>query len=202
MKVAVLDLGMGNLLSIRRGLERAGAEVVVAQSNGEAACADALVLPGVGAFRDGIRALRERFGEATDAACQGKIPILGICLGMQLLFTRSYEGGEHHGLGVIRGDVVKLPPTVKVPHMGWNSIKVLREGELTRGIGDGEYFYFVHSYYCLPAEGSVTIAATEYGSTFPAVVEKGAVFGTQFHPEKSGSAGGAVIRNFLEAVKR
>lgn len=220
MRVAVLDMGLGNLLSIRRGIERAGqgtaagldtgpgsgaragVEVIVAQRDRDADGADAVVIPGVGAFRDGARALLERFGGTVERIRSGEIPALGVCLGMQLLFTRSFEGGEYPGLGIIRGDVVRLPPTVKVPHMGWNSVRVLRRCALTRGVQDGEHFYFVHSYYCRPEEESATVAETEYGVPIPAMVAKGTVFGTQFHPEKSGEAGRAVIRNFLEAAVR
>ena len=214
MRVAILDMGLGNLLSIRRGIERASAgigsgsitgphaEVIIAQRDAEAGCADAVVIPGVGAFRDGANALAGRFGGVVGRIRSGEIPALGICLGMQLLFTRSFEGGEYPGLGVISGDVVRLPDSVKVPHMGWNSIRIVRSGELVRGIPDGEHFYFVHSYYCRPGEEGVTVAETEYGVHIPAIVEKGRVFGTQFHPEKSGEAGRTIIRNFLEAAKR
>lgn len=200
MKVAVIDMGLGNLLSIRRGLERAGAEVIIAQQDVDAEGAVAIVLPGVGAFRDGARALSARFERTVERARSGEAPLLGICLGMQLLFTRSFEGGEHRGLDLIRGDVVRLPGSVKVPHMGWNSIRIRRGGRLTKGLADGDYFYFVHSYYCRPEE-DVTVAEAEYGVQIPAIVEKGWIFGVQFHPEKSGAAGQAVIRNFLEAAK-
>lgn len=217
MRVALLDMGLGNLLSIRRGIERAsqgttagsnpaagsgyGVCVNVAQGDKDVEGADAVVIPGVGAFRDGVRALLERFGGTVERIRKGEIPTLGVCLGMQLLFTKSFEGGEYPGLGIMRGDVVRLPPTVKVPHMGWNSVRVLKQCELTMEIPDGEHFYFVHSYYCRPEEVSVTVAETEYGVPFPAMVAKGAVFGTQFHPEKSGKAGLVVIRNFLEVVR-
>ncbi len=202
MRVAVLDLGLGNILSIRRGVERAGAEVIVAQGDQEAEGADAVVIPGVGAFRDGIRALLGKFGRTVDRIRRGEIPALGVCLGMQLLFTKSFEGGDHPGLNLISGEVVRLPPTVKVPHMGWNSIRVVKHGVLTSGVSDGEYFYFVHSYYCIPEEIEVTVAETEYGVPIPAIIEKGAVFGTQFHPEKSGEAGRIVLKSFLEGAKR
>ncbi|MEM2125146.1 MAG: imidazole glycerol phosphate synthase subunit HisH [Candidatus Methanosuratincola sp.] len=217
MRVALLDMGLGNLLSIRRGIERAsqgtvaglnpaagpgyGVGVNVAQGDRDVEGADAVVIPGVGAFRDGVRALLERFGGTVERIRSGGIPTLGVCLGMQLLFTKSFEGGEYPGLGIIKGEVVRLPPVVKVPHMGWNSVRILKRCALTMEIPDGEYFYFVHSYYCRPEEGSVTVAETEYGVPFPAMVAKGAVFGTQFHPEKSGEAGLAVIRNFLEAAR-
>ena len=201
MKVAVLDLGLGNLLSIKRGLERAGAEVeIIGSGKNVGADVDAYLLPGVGAFRDGISALG-KFQAAIDAVKSGEKPLLGICLGMQLFFTKSYEGGEFKGLDLVKGEVVRLPNSLKVPHMGWNSIKILRQSALARDLKDGEYFYFGHSYYCRPAE-DVTIAETDYGLGMTAMVEKGNLFGTQFHPEKSGAAGLTVLRNFLEAIRR
>ncbi len=213
MKVAVLDLGLGNLMSIKRGLERAGADVSLVNSdegvegapNGPCCiggCVDAVVLPGVGAFRDGMKAA-SKFAATLNGVREGRTTLLGICLGMQMLFSRSQEGGECEGLGLIRGEVVRLPATVKVPHMGWNSIEITAGSHrLTRGIKEGEYFYFVHSYYCVPKERSVIAADVDYGVRMPAIVEEGNVFGTQFHPEKSGPAGVAVIRNFLEEAKR
>jgi len=227
MKVAVLDIGLGNLMSIKRGFERAGAEVSLV--NGDegpemgscgtcyvsgCADADAVVLPGVGAFHAGMRAL-SRFSSTIAEIKEGKAVLLGVCLGMQMLFSRSQEGGECRGLGLIKGDVVRLPGTVKVPHMGWNSISMSISSatsssisnasgshKLTQGLGEGEYFYFVHSYYCVPEDRGVISAEVEYGVRMPAIVEKGNVFGTQFHPEKSSTAGMSVIRNFLEAAKR
>jgi glutamine amidotransferase len=202
MKVRLLDLGLGNLLSLRRGLERAGAEVSISGRRGgeKAADSDALVLPGVGGFRDGAAALAD-FADAIDEVRRGK-PLLGICLGMQLLFTTGYEGGVYQGLGLIGGEVVRLPNTVKVPHMGWNSLKIKGQSDLLKGTKDGEFFYFVHSYYCVPSDKAVTVAEFDYGATAAAVVERGNIFGTQFHPEKSGKAGLSLLRSFLEAVRR
>lgn len=195
MKVAVLDLGLGNLLSIKRGLERAGAEVTLASSDVEAAPADAIVIPGVGAFRDGMRALRS-FGETVESISSGGRPVLGVCLGMQILFEKSYEGGEYEGLGLIRGEVVRLPNSVKVPHMGWNEIMVLRDSPLLKDLNSKDYFYFVHSYYCRTEE-DVVLASTDYGVKFPAIVEKNNLVGTQFHPEKSSRKGLLFLKNFL-----
>jgi glutamine amidotransferase len=203
MRVCLLDLGLGNMLSLRRGLERAGAEVLVVNDDkGGAADADAVVLPGVGGFRDGAVAIG-RFGSTMDEVRKGK-PLLGICLGMQLLFSKGFEGGEFDGLGLIDGDVVRLPPSIgiKIPHMGWNSVNVKGPSRLLNGAMDGQYFYFVHSYYCEPREKEVVVAECDYGITMPAVVEKGNIFGTQFHPEKSGRAGLDLMMNFLEAAKR
>jgi len=203
MRVAVLDLGLGNLLSIKRGLERAGAEACMTtgdREGGGTAEADAIVLPGVGAFRDGISAL-SRFDATIKDVREGKKPLLGVCLGMQLLFTKSYEGGEYPGLDLIKGEVVKLPDSVKVPQMGWNAIKSTRDSPILKDVRDGEFFYFVHSYYCR-AEKDVVVAYTEYGVEVPAIVVSGDVFGTQFHPEKSGRAGLTILKNFLEASRQ
>jgi len=201
VRVAVLDLGLGNLLSIKRALERQGAEVSILSAwDGGTDLPPAIVLPGVGAFRDGISAL-SRFKGAIEMAKGGGVTVLGICLGMQLLLSKSYEGGEYEGLNLIKGEVVKLPPSVKVPHMGWNSIRILKRSPITDGVADGEFFYFVHSYHCALQE-DVAIAETEYGTKVVAMVEKRNIFGTQFHPEKSGAAGARIIRNFLEVSRR
>jgi glutamine amidotransferase len=203
MKVHLLDLGLGNLLSLRRGFERAGAEVAIVTGDVNptaAAAADALVLPGVGGFRDGSAALG-RFREAIGEVRNGK-PLLGICLGMQLLFSRGFEGGEAQGLDLIKGEVVRLPSAVKVPHMGWNSIRKTAPSRILGEVMDGEFFYFVHSYHCVPSEKGVAVAEYDYGVTSAAVVEKGNIFGTQFHPEKSGEAGRTLLKSFIEAVKR
>ncbi|MCX8182651.1 MAG: imidazole glycerol phosphate synthase subunit HisH [Candidatus Methanomethyliaceae archaeon] len=200
MKVAVLDLGLGNLLSIQRGLERVGGEVVVASNDAEASDAGVIVIPGVGAFRDGIRALK-RFGMVIEEIKSGKKPMLGVCLGMQILFDRSYEGGDYEGLGLIRGEVVRLPNSVKVPHMGWNEITVVKSSPLLKNLNSKEHFYFVHSYYCRTDE-DVILATTDYGVKIPAIVEKKNLVGTQFHPEKSGKMGLLFLKNFLEWCRK
>jgi len=201
MKVAILDLGLGNLLSIKRGLERAGGEVILASSDAEALDAEAIVIPGVGAFRDGIRALKG-YGGVVEDIRSGNKPTLGICLGMQILLEKSYEGGDYKGLGLIRGEVVRLPNSVKVPHMGWNEVMVMKDSPLLCGIKSGDYFYFVHSYYCKISEDNVISAITHYGVQIPAVVEKRNVIGTQFHPEKSGKKGILFLMNFLGWCRR
>jgi glutamine amidotransferase len=208
MRALVLDLGLGNLLSIRRGLERAGADVEMVPGeisdestriNEAAVNSDAIILPGVGAFGDGMKAM-ERFGPLLDRVRGGEKALLGICLGMQLLFEKSCEGGEYHGLGLLSGEVVRLPDSVKVPHMGWNDIQRTKDSSILAGIGDGEFFYFVHSYYCRAPREAV-VAECDYGNRIPAVVEWRNIYGTQFHPEKSGKAGVEVLKNFLEASR-
>jgi len=201
MKACLLDLGLGNLLSIKRGLERAGADVTIADRDpADRDDSDVVVLPGVGAFRDGIAAL-DGFEALLGQVREGRKPLLGICLGMQLLFSKSYEGGEYKGLDLIKGEVRLLPKSVKVPQMGWNSISTKRDSPLLKGIRDNEFFYFVHSYYCRPEE-DVVVAECGYGTLIPAIVKKGNIYGTQFHPEKSGRAGLIFLKNFLEDAKR
>lgn len=209
MKAMVLDLGLGNLLSIRRGLERAGADVEIvpvfpaggsAGLEEAAAGSDAMVLPGVGAFGDGMKAMA-RVGPVMDCVRGGEKALLGICLGMQLLFEKSCEGGVNPGLGLLEGEVVRLPVGVKIPHMGWNSVEKCKDSRMLRGVADGECFYFVHSYYCR-ASSEAVVAECRYGDRIPAVVEWRNICGTQFHPEKSGKAGVSVLRNFLEGVRK
>ncbi|WP_456474044.1 imidazole glycerol phosphate synthase subunit HisH [Candidatus Pyrohabitans sp.] len=193
-RIAIVDYGMGNLRSAYRGLERGGAKPVITDKKEELEASDAIVLPGVGAFEDAMAnlyPLREVILREAE-----KKPLLGICLGLQLLFTSSEEG-EGRGLDLIKGRVVRLPSSVKIPHMGWNSLEIKRSSGLLAGIKNGDYFYFVHSYYAQP-EDDVTVATTSYGVEIPAVVEKGRVFATQFHPEKSGKLGLKLLENFVE----
>ncbi|MDH5806873.1 MAG: imidazole glycerol phosphate synthase subunit HisH [Candidatus Methanomethylicaceae archaeon] len=195
MKVAILDLGLGNLLSIKRGLERAGSEVILATKNEDINLVDAIVIPGVGAFRNGISTLKKNFNNIFEK------PILGICLGMQLLLDRSYEHGIFEGMGLVKGEVIKLPNIVKIPHMGWNDIIIVKDSQLLEGLKSGDYFYFVHSYYCKIME-DVTLALTEYGIKFPSIIEKKNIVGVQFHPEKSGKNGLIFLKNFLKWCRK
>jgi len=193
-RIAILDYGVGNLRSVQKGLEHQGADAFITDRIEELRESDAVVLPGVGAFADAMARLRPFEAELKALAVEK--PILGICLGMQLLFQESEEGGLHRGLGLIEGRVVRLPKGLKAPHMGWNSLALLREGPLLKGIRGGEEFYFVHSYYAkTPAEA--VLATTEYGLEIPAVVALGQIFGVQFHPEKSGGAGLTILKNFV-----
>ena len=202
VRVAIVDYGLGNIRSVTRGLERGGAEVHLVSDPAELADADGIVLPGVGAFREGVEnagPFREHLLEAAEA---GR-PIFGICLGMQMLLTSSEEAvhvgeGEVTGLSLIPGRNVRFPADRKVPHMGWNRLQIERSHPVFDGI-DGGYAYFVHSYYAAPDDEATVIATTDYGQDFPAVIatEAGNVFGTQFHPEKSGELGLAILRNFV-----
>ena len=198
--VGIIDYGVGNLFSLCSSFKAIGEAAFVSGDPEELAKADRLVLPGVGAFEDAAKKLHSSGLDAfvRAQAAEGK-PLLGICLGMQLLFERSYEYGEHEGLGLLRGSVVpmagKLPESLKIPHMGWNALEVKR-GRLLDKM-DGQYVYFVHSFYAGGCEDSLS-AVTEYGIPITAAVEKGNLFGCQFHPEKSGSAGLHILRRFCE----
>lgn len=195
--VAIIDFGAGNLMSISKALEHTGAEVKITNDSSEIMEADAAVLPGVGAFYDAMRQiehLRELMHGLKDQ------PLLGICLGLQLLFTDSEEGGLNNGLDVFKGRVVRFKEGLKVPHMGWNTLDIKRKTPLLKDIEKGSYFYFVHSYYADPLE-DVTTATTPYGVDFPSVIEKDNIYATQFHPEKSGPAGLKLLENFLDIVE-
>ena len=198
--IGIIDYGVGNLFSLCSSCKAIGEEAFVSGDAQELAKADRLILPGVGAFEDAAKKLRDTgmadFVRAQAAA--GK-PLLGICLGMQLLFEKSYEYGCHEGLGLLKGQVVpmegKLPAKLKIPHMGWNALEV-KGGTLLKGL-DGQYVYFVHSFFAENCEDSLA-AVTEYGIPITAAVEKGNIFGCQFHPEKSGSVGLNILRKFAE----
>ena len=198
--VAVIDYGVGNLFSLRCSLKKLGADVVVTGDRAEIESADRVILPGVGAFRDARRKLRDTGLDKVVCAlaAQGK-PMLGICLGMQLLFEKSYEFGEYDGLGLLRGSVRPLqgvvPADYKIPQIGWNALRFRRESSLFRHIKDGDYVYFVHSYYAADCADSL-IADCDYGVPVTAAVQKENVFGCQFHPEKSGDVGLAILRAF------
>ena len=198
--VGIIDYGVGNLFSLCSSFRAIGAEAFVSGDPEALAKADRLVLPGVGAFEDAAKKLRASGleGFVKQQAAAGK-PLLGICLGMQMLFEKSYEYGEHEGLGLLRGQVVpmegKLPGELKIPHMGWNKLEV-RQGKLLEE-ADGAYVYFVHSFYAEGCEDSLA-AVTEYGIPITAAVEQGNISGCQFHPEKSGNVGLAILRRFCD----
>ena len=201
--VVVLDYGLGNLRSVTRGLERAGAAVRIEDDPAAIETAEAIVLPGVGAFGDGMANAGPFRDPLVEAAAAGR-PILGICLGMQMLLTTSEEAdragqGDVEGLSIVPGRNLKFRGDRKIPHMGWNELAVKRDHPVVAGI-DGEYAYFVHSYYADPDDPDAVLATTEYGVEFPSIIanEAGNVIGTQFHPEKSGETGLRLLRNFVE----
>ena len=202
-EVVVVDYGLGNLRSVTRGLERAGANVQVSSDPAAVGEADGIVLPGVGAFSEGMDNAGP-FREALVAEAEAGTPLFGICLGMQMLLTTSEEAdhegeGDAEGLDLVPGTNLRFPDDVKVPQMGWNDLSIERDHPLVEGV-DGEYAYFVHSYYADPEDKDAAVATTDYGVTFPSIVanEAGNVFGTQFHPEKSGETGLRILRNFVD----
>ncbi len=200
--IALIDYGVGNLFSLKSSLARVGAEVVVTSDEETIRRADKIILPGVGAFGDAIKKLRDTGLDRVivDCAKNGK-KLLGICLGMQLLFEKSYEYGEHTGLGLLKGEVVgmegRLEKGVKIPHIGWNALKVKKEHPIFKYVKDGDFVYFVHSYYAERCEESL-LATTEYTRELTAAVALDNVTGTQFHPEKSGDVGLNILRAFAE----
>ena len=199
--IAIIDYQMGNLRSVQKAFERVGHAATITSNRNALATADKIVLPGVGAFADAISELkrRELVGPIREAIAANK-PFLGICLGLQLLFDVSYEDGEHEGLGVIEGKVVRfdLPTGFKVPHMGWNQLSFQHRPPIFDGVRDGTHFYFVHSYYVVPSDWSVVAGTASYSSPFCAMIWRRNVVATQFHPEKSQHAGLHVLRNFAE----
>ena len=200
--VAIIDYGVGNLFSLRSSFAAIGAEAVVTSDPETIRRADRVILPGVGAFGDAADKLRETGLDKVvqEEAARGK-PLMGICLGMQLLFERSVEYGEHKGLGLLKGEIrpiaERIPADLKIPQMGWNALKIVRESPLFKYTKDGEYVYFVHSYSAVDCEDSL-LASTEYGADLTACVGKGNVFGCQFHPEKSGETGLRMLKAFCE----
>lgn len=200
--IAIVDYGVGNLFSLRSSLERVGAETVVTSDKELISAADKIILPGVGAFEDAAKKLKTTgLDEVVKAQAGSGKPLMGICLGMQLLFERSYEYGCHEGLGLLKGNVVPLQGYVdkrlKIPHIGWNALHITRENPLLKYCKDGDCVYFVHSYYASDCKDSV-IATAEYGKEVTAAVAKENVTGCQFHPEKSGEVGLSILRAFCE----
>ena len=200
--IAIIDYGVGNLFSLTSSFKKIGVDVVATADKEVIKSADKLILPGVGAFADAIKKLRDSGLDQViiDEAKKGK-KIMGICLGMQLLFEKSYEYGEHDGLGLLKGKVVpmenRIPANLKIPHIGWNALDFKRDSEIFRYINDGDFVYFVHSFYADECDDSV-IATSEYGAEITAAVQKENVYGCQFHPEKSGSVGLNILKAFCE----
>jgi glutamine amidotransferase len=199
--VAVIDYGVGNLRSVEKAFAAAGCNALVSTDKAVLREAEGLVLPGVGAFGACMKALCERgFDEViVDRASKGT-PILGVCVGMQMLFEESEEFGRTSGLGLLRGCVRRFSNELLVPQVGWNQIRQTRRHSLLEGIDDGAFFYFVHSFFCEPAERSEIVAETEYGSAYASVVGKRNIYGVQFHPEKSQAAGLRLLGNFARGL--
>ncbi|QDV33898.1 imidazole glycerol phosphate synthase subunit HisH [Tautonia plasticadhaerens] len=199
--IAIIDYGMGNLRSVQKALEAVGERAVVTGDPEGVRGADKVILPGVGAFEDAMAELRRTgLGEAFAEAVSAGKPALGVCLGLQLLFDESLEGGRHRGLGLIPGRVVRFEPGPgrKVPHMGWNELRVLRPAPLLAGLGASPSVYFVHSYFVQPEDPGVVAAEADYPGPFAAMVWRDNLMACQFHPEKSQKVGLAMYRNFAE----
>ena len=200
--IAIIDYGVGNLYSLSHSLDYIGIENCITRDEAIIRSAEKMILPGVGAFGDARRKLTETgMDRLVVEKAKNGTPLLGICLGMQLLFQKSYEYGEHEGLKLLPGEICPLqqdlPGNLKVPHIGWNELKICRESPLTLYIREGDSVYYVHSYYA-KGVGENLVAASEYGVDVPGLVQKGNVFGAQFHPEKSGKVGLAILRAFGE----
>jgi glutamine amidotransferase len=198
VKLVIVDYGAGNLRSVARAVAHVGGEPLISSSGRDVERAEALILPGVGAAADTMRNLkRHALVEPIREYIAGGRSFLGVCMGQQALFDVSEEGGEHPCLGVLPGRVVRLPDGLKVPHMGWNQVRIVRPHPIFEGIPDGSNFYFVHSYYPRPDDAETVIGETEYGVTFASVVGRDNVVAIQFHPEKSGGMGLRMYENFL-----
>jgi glutamine amidotransferase len=201
--IAIVDYGMGNLRSVEKGFKKVGVEAVVTSDPGTVDDATAIVLPGVGAFRDCIRNLTDlSLTESISRSIEKGKPYLGICLGLQVLFSESEEFGMCRGLDIFRGKVVRFQIKEKVPHMGWNTIQMAKKPPILSEVPDNSYFYFVHSFYVVPEDAGVTAATTDYGVTFTSMIWKDNVFATQFHPEKSQELGLRILKGFGDFVKK
>ena len=199
-KAVIFDYGVGNLLSLKCALEKAGLEASIGTSAHELAEADAVALPGVGAFTAAATKL-DAVKETLKSKVEDGTTLLGICLGLQLFFEESEEG-PGNGLALFKGRTIRLPNTVKVPHMGWNTLNIVKQNELFEGVAEGSYVYFVHSLYPVPVDKSIVCTQTEYGTTFASAVASKNIYGTQFHPEKSGDLGLRILKNFAKEVVR
>ena len=200
-RIAIFDYGAGNLFSLKSSLERNGAESVdIIYNLKELSKFDGLILPGVGNFDPAIKSIESSVGYL-DKAIDNCIPLLGICLGMEILFNKSEEG-KLEGLKILSGEVVMLPKgKVKVPHMGWNNLKIKTQSKLLKGVKDKSWVYFVHSYKTVPKDHKLVVATSDYGVSIPATIERNNLIGVQFHPEKSGDVGALMIKNFIELCK-
>ena len=200
--IVIIDYGVGNLHSVQKAVEHVGGKAVVTNDSETIMGADKVILPGVGAFKDGFDGLQKRnlVSVIKDYTTTGK-PLLGICLGMQLLFEESEEQGIHQGLGLVPGRVIIFTdPSLKIPQIGWNTLTLKKESPLFSGLRTGDYVYFNHTYYCCPQENEDTLTSTDYGISFSSAVNRGNVYGVQFHPEKSQKIGLKILQNFVERI--
>ena len=201
VSVAIFDYGAGNIFSLKNSLEKAGASVDVITDFDKPNEYSGLLLPGVGNFDPAIKSITEFSKTGFMDFVKDTTPVLGICLGMEMFFEKSEEGKEN-GLSIMNGEVIVLPSSMKVPHMGWNNLEIKKPGKILEGVDNGSWVYFVHSYIVKPNSSDIITAESDYGIKVPAVVEQDNFFGTQFHPEKSGSVGQIMIKNFLDVCKK
>jgi len=200
-QIVIIDAGIGNLRSVQKAFEHIGAMSIITDDPALVTDADAVVLPGVGAFGDGMDGLRSRaLDRAVLDVIEGGVPFFGICVGLQLLFEESEEMGTHRGLGVLPGRIARFPMHLTVPHMGWNQIEQRGSHPLLAGVPDGAFAYFAHSYHVVTADQSIVVATTDYGAPFPSVVARDNVWAIQFHPEKSQQVGLTLLHNFVERI--
>ena len=201
VSVAIFDYGAGNIFSLKKSLEKNSAEVDVITSFDNVNNYSGILFPGVGNFDPAVRRIRDYSKIDFKDYVKDETPVLGICLGMEMFFEKSEEGHEK-GLSVINGEVIELPPSMKIPHMGWNNLEIKKSGKILEGVNECSWVYFVHSFRVKPTSNDIITAESDYGIKVPAVVEKNNFFGTQFHPEKSGEVGSIMIQNFLEECKK
>ncbi len=201
VRIAIFDYGAGNIFSLKNSLEKNNADVDVITNFDNSNNYSGLILPGVGNFDPAIKSIRERSKKQFNEFVKDKIPVLGICLGMEMFFEKSEEGKEK-GLDIMKGEVVLLPKQMKIPHMGWNNVQIKQQSKILEGVNDGSWVYFVHSYIVKPKNEAIVVANADYGIQVPAVIEENTYFGTQFHPEKSGQVGAMMIQNFLSVCKK
>jgi glutamine amidotransferase len=203
LKFAIIDYGVGNIRNVKRAFEILGVDAAVMDVKciEEILLADAVIFPGVGSFSEAVRNISGVAEKLKETIKSGK-PVLGICLGLQILFTSSEEGGLSYGLDLVEGKVVKIHTNLKLPHIGWNTIELKREHPLTKDIPNNSFMYFAHTYVPQPVRNEVIVAETEYGLSFPSIIAEGNIFATQFHPEKSGKNGFKILENFVNIVKR
>jgi len=200
-RIVIVDAGVGNLRSVQKALEHVGASADISDEPDVVATGDGVVLPGVGAFGDGIANLKSRgLDAAVKEVLNRGVPFFGICVGLQLLFEESEEMGRHAGLGIFPGRINRFPAGLTVPHMGWNQIEIQRDSPILRGIEHGSFVYFAHSYHAVADDPSIVVATTEHGSQFPSVFERNNVWAIQFHPEKSQDVGLQILHNYVEFV--
>lgn len=200
--VVIIDYGLGNLASVAKAFKKAGAEIIISSHNNQISKADHLVLPGQGAFADGINNIRKLKLDKIiyQQVLKNKKPILGICLGMQLMADIGHENGIHRGLGLIAGETIKIKPSdnIRLPHIGWDNVDLVKKSPLFSEIPNGSDFYFLHSYHLAPSNKSFVSATCDYGQEFAVAIQKDNIFSTLFHPEKSQELGLQIIKNFLE----